>query len=93
MLGLFHGLGFASVLRDYGLPSDALAVALASFNIGVELGQVVIVVIAVSVLLLLDKLMAMKGAVEVRKPALVYPVSIVIGAFGLYWFAQRTGLA
>ena len=92
-LGLFHGLGFASVLRDYGLPSDALAVALASFNIGVEIGQIVIVVIAVSLLILVDKFMARNGTTEVRKPALVYGISIVIGAFGLYWLAQRTGLA
>ena len=93
LLGLFHCLGFASVLRDYGLPSDALAVALASFNIGVEIGQIVIVAVAVSLLILLDKLMAMNGTAEVRKPALVYGISIVIGAFGLYWLAQRTGLA
>ena len=93
LLGLFHGLGFASVLRDYGLPTDALAVALAAFNIGVEIGQIIIVLVAVSVLILMDKLMAMKGATEeVRKPALVYTGSIVIGALGLYWLAQRTGL-
>ena len=41
--GLAHGLGFASVLVDLGLPQSALALALLSFNIGVELGQLAIV--------------------------------------------------
>ncbi|MCB1770705.1 MAG: HupE/UreJ family protein, partial [Candidatus Competibacteraceae bacterium] len=42
-LGLIHGFGFASALRDLGLPSDALALALAGFNLGVETGQLAIV--------------------------------------------------
>ncbi len=41
--GLIHGFGFASVLADLGLPRDALLVALVGFNIGVEVGQLVIV--------------------------------------------------
>jgi hypothetical protein len=41
--GLVHGFGFASVLADLGLPSDALILALVGFNIGVELGQLAIV--------------------------------------------------
>ena len=42
--GLLHGFGFASVLVDLGLPQGALAVALVGFNVGVELGQLAIVV-------------------------------------------------
>jgi len=41
--GLIHGLGFANVLTELGLSTDALAVALVSFNLGVEIGQVAIV--------------------------------------------------
>jgi hypothetical protein len=41
--GLIHGFGFASVLRDLGLPQEALLVALVGFNLGVELGQLAIV--------------------------------------------------
>lgn len=41
--GLVHGFGFASVLSDLGLPSSALLIALLSFNVGVELGQLAIV--------------------------------------------------
>ncbi|MBK8508408.1 MAG: HupE/UreJ family protein [Candidatus Competibacteraceae bacterium] len=45
-LGLIHGFGFASVLRELGLPQDALALALAGFNLGVETGQLAIVAVA-----------------------------------------------
>lgn len=41
--GLVHGLGFANVLKDLGLPADALLLALAAFNLGVEVGQLAIV--------------------------------------------------
>jgi hypothetical protein len=41
--GLVHGLGFANVLTELGLPADALAIALVGFNLGVEAGQLVIV--------------------------------------------------
>jgi hypothetical protein len=41
--GLLHGFGFAGVLGDLGLPTGAAAIALASFNVGVELGQLAIV--------------------------------------------------
>jgi hypothetical protein len=41
--GLIHGLGFANVLSDLGLPTGALAMALVGFNLGVEAGQLVIV--------------------------------------------------
>lgn len=43
--GLIHGFGFASVLVDLGLPASDLALALAAFNIGVELGQLAIVTV------------------------------------------------
>lgn len=43
--GLVHGFGFASVLADLGLPSGALALALVGFNVGVELGQLAIVLV------------------------------------------------
>jgi hypothetical protein len=42
--GLIHGFGFAAVLSDLGLPTDSFVLSLMSFNIGVEIGQLVIVV-------------------------------------------------
>src|SRR5207248_11064008 len=49
-VGLIHGFGFASVLREFGLPDGALAGALLGFNVGVELGQVLIVLAVVPLL-------------------------------------------
>ena len=50
--GLVHGFGFASVLREFGLPKDALVWSLVSFNVGVEIGQLLIVVAAAGALAL-----------------------------------------
>ena len=47
VFGLLHGFGFAGVLGDLGLPKGAAAVALAGFNVGVELGQLAIVAVFV----------------------------------------------
>ena len=43
--GLIHGFGFASVLAELGLPTDALALSLVAFNVGVEIGQMAIVAV------------------------------------------------
>jgi hydrogenase/urease accessory protein HupE len=81
--GLLHGLGFASMLSDFGMPRDHFALALISFNIGIELGQIAII------------LMAFLGlAVWFRNSAIyrqmvVIPLSIVISAVGLFWFWDR----
>ncbi len=83
VFGLIHGFGFASVLREFGLPPEALAWSLVSFNAGVELGQLAIVAVAATVL-----------AAAVRaKPALSDPVA-VLGSMGVilagaFWFWQR----
>ena len=50
VFGFVHGFGFASVLRDFGLPQGAMAVALVSFNLGVEIGQASIVLVAAPLL-------------------------------------------
>ena len=81
--GLVHGFGFASVLREFGLPRQALGWSLFSFNFGVELGQICIVVVAASLLAALRK----------RKPELSRKVvtvgSIIVILAGSYWFIQR----
>ena len=48
--GLVHGFGFASVLSEFGLPREALGWSLFSFNVGVEVGQLAIVLIVASAL-------------------------------------------
>ncbi len=81
--GLVHGFGFASVLREFGLPQEALGWSLFSFNVGVELGQLAIVAVVATLLAL----------VRQRWPktdkAIVVGGSIVVMAAGAYWFVER----
>ena len=87
--GLVHGLGFAGALREIGLPTNAVAAALAAFNIGVEIGQVAIVAIVVPALIALDRLMAVDRTKPARAATLVYALSALITALGSYWFLTR----
>ena len=90
LLGLVHGFGFASALREYGLPQGALVPALAAFNIGVEIGQIAIVALVFPLLLLCDRMSAAGAAGKGRSTALVYSCSAIILVFGLYWLIERT---
>jgi hydrogenase/urease accessory protein HupE len=81
--GLVHGFGFASVLREIGLPPRALGISLFSFNLGVEIGQAVIVVIVASVLAFL------RARSPARARQLVSVGSLVVMLAGAYWFVQR----
>jgi hydrogenase/urease accessory protein HupE len=85
--GLVHGFGFANVLRELGLPREALVWSLFSFNVGVEIGQACIVLAVAPLLALL----------RARRPALalrtVHLVSLAVVASGAYWFVQRAFLS
>jgi hydrogenase/urease accessory protein HupE len=93
VLGLVHGFGFAGALREYGLSHDTLVPALAAFNIGVEVGQIVIVALIFPLLLWSDRIGSEPAAHKRRRPAVVYTCSTVILAFGLYWLMERTVFA
>jgi hydrogenase/urease accessory protein HupE len=81
LFGLVHGLGFAGALADIGLPQQHLFVALLTFNVGVELGQLLVVVVAYTLYRLLA---ARPQFVAARKPALY-----VIGSIAAYWSVGR----
>lgn len=83
--GFVHGFGFASGLIELGIPQRAVAPALASFNIGVEVGQIGVVLSVMPLLLLIDKYVT-GGA---RSERLVYAVSGVVALFGAYWMLVR----
>ena len=55
VFGLIHGFGFAGVLTELGLPKDGLIVGLLGFNLGVELGQILVISIVLIILFLLGK--------------------------------------
>ena len=83
LFGLIHGFGFASVLREMGLPSGALGWSLFSFNLGVEIGQIAIAVTVATGLMMLRAHSDLAG----RRVTLVG--SIVVMAAGAFWFVQR----
>jgi hypothetical protein len=88
IFGLVHGFGFASVLREYGVPADAVAPALAAFNVGVELGQLLI--IAAVVALWRVALSVLGGADAAVQRRLTQGVSAAILLLGLYWLGARS---
>ncbi|MEO8039375.1 MAG: HupE/UreJ family protein [Betaproteobacteria bacterium] len=89
VFGLMHGFGFASVLREYGLPREALVPALAAFNIGVEMGQLFIVAAALLLLHGVDRLERRAGVTEIPDRRVAWSISVVVGVLGVWWLAQR----
>lgn len=83
VFGFVHGFGFASVLKEFGLPREALGWSLFFFNVGVEIGQLVIVGIVASLLAVI------RGRNPVLGQRLVVAGSIVVIAAGTYWFIER----
>jgi hydrogenase/urease accessory protein HupE len=89
IFGLIHGFGFASVLVEFGLPREALGWSLAAFNIGVELGQLLIVLTAIVLARLATRLPVFRASYTERFLTLA---SVGVVAAGVYWLAQRIGL-
>jgi hydrogenase/urease accessory protein HupE len=81
--GLLHGLGFAGVLRELGIPRADLAPALIAFNAGVELGQ--LAVIATAWLLVVSWAQAKPW----YRRRLLVPASLAIAAMGVVWTVER----
>jgi len=81
--GLLHGLGFAAMLVEFGLPTDRYWLALLGFNLGVEVGQVSILLLAwFGIAIWFMRL-------PHYRRWFVYPASIGIAGIGLVWFWQR----
>ncbi len=81
--GLIHGFGFANVLREFGLPGQALGWSLFSFNFGVEIGQLGIVLLVATALELIRRRNRVLGH------RVAWAGSIVVIAAGTYWFVER----
>ena len=81
--GLLHGLGFALVLSDIGYRSSDLFTNLLSFNLGIEVAQI-------SIVLVLYLLVALNFAKNKNyRIFFQVPSSILISSIGLYWFFER----
>lgn len=83
VFGLIHGFGFAGILRAMELPSRSVAWSLVSFNVGVEIGQLVVVIAAALALA------ALRSRSELAGRRLAWAGSVVVIAVGGFWFVQR----
>ncbi len=83
LFGLIHGMGFASSLNEIGLPRNKFATSILSFNVGVELGQITIILAMFAFIII-----PLRNISNYRK-RIVYPLSALIGLVALYWTIER----
>lgn len=83
LFGLLHGLGFASVLIEYGLPKGSFIPSLLAFNIGVEVGQLLVLAAALALMWFVRRKSWYRQWIQI-------PVSLMIALVGLFWFFERT---
>jgi len=83
--GLLHGIGFASVLADFGLPTNLKTSALLFFNLGVEIGQLIFVLVALALVYLITKIVTNSQHLKMLSSMMLY----VIGAIASYWLFER----
>jgi hydrogenase/urease accessory protein HupE len=79
--GLMHGFGFASVLREMHLPRAGVVTSLLAFNLGVEAGQLIVVLVTYPVVALIER--------SPRRRAIVAVASAAILVLALWWFRER----
>ena len=91
--GLLHGFGFAAVLRDIGMPQTELPTALLFFNVGVEIGQVLFVMVLLAAFFALRpaliRLLESPKDPVTHWESLTVPASYVIGCIASYWMIDR----
>ncbi|MFT5329550.1 MAG: hydrogenase/urease accessory protein HupE [Parasphingorhabdus sp.] len=83
LFGLLHGFGFAGALAEIGLPEGDVPLALLTFNLGVEIGQLVIVAVALTALHAIGKFQGLW--LQPTKTAMAYGIGII----STYWFIER----
>lgn len=81
IFGLFHGLGFAGLMRNIQVPEDRFISSLLSFNIGIELGQFVIVAVLLPFIYMFKR--------KKWYPKVIKTIAVVISIIGLLWGFQR----
>jgi hypothetical protein len=90
LFGLVHGAGFANYLR--GLFLDDVALPLFGFNVGIELGQVVVLALAAAGLVLLDRILVFIARPQASgTPRLrVVAISVIVALVSAHWAVQRS---
>jgi len=79
--GLFHGLGFAGLLKEIKVPDDKFLASLLSFNLGIELGQLIIIAAALPFIYLFRN--------KSWYPLIMKVVAVIISAIAILWVLQR----
>ena len=82
--GLFHGLGFAGLLQEISIPENKFISSLFAFNIGIELGQLLIIIMLVPIIIYVKD--------KSWYQFLVTVIALSITLISLVWFLQRIGL-
>lgn len=97
--GLLHGLGFASVLEEFGLPEAQFIPALLGFNVGVEIGQLTVIAMAFILLLLATRAARLADLDDAERVVVDQDVmfravsitgSLAIALIGIWWVIERT---
>jgi hydrogenase/urease accessory protein HupE len=83
LFGLLHGFGFAGALREIGLPEGDVPIALLTFNVGVEIGQLLIIAATLATIALLRRF-----ALTTLRPATMV-ATYAIGGTASFWFIER----
>ena len=81
--GLLHGLGFAAVLREIGLPQTEVVAGLLFFNVGVEIGQLLFALLVIATLRIVTRWYRFESAAQTT-------IGYFAGCVSAYWFIQRT---
>lgn len=93
LFGLLHGLGFAGFFGELGLPANQFWSALVGFNIGVEIGQLSVVALALALLAIWRRTASHQQMNTQYRRWVVVPGSAMIGLTGLWWAIERSLLA
>ncbi|MBL0105567.1 MAG: HupE/UreJ family protein [Bacteroidetes bacterium] len=83
LFGLVHGCGFAGVLSEIGLPENTFVPALISFNLGVEIGQTIVILASILIF------QSWKSREPWYRNRITIPVSAAISALAFYWTIER----
>ncbi len=93
VFGLLHGFGFAGALREVGLPEKDVPLALLTFNVGVEVGQLMFIAAVMALLSLVTRLLR-RGRTGEHGPwhtesMIRTPVAYLVGSMAAFWVVQR----
>ncbi|MBT8100799.1 MAG: HupE/UreJ family protein [Gammaproteobacteria bacterium] len=89
LFGLVHGLGFAGFFGELGLPPGQFWSALIGFNVGVEVGQLTVVLVAFVLSVGIRRRLEITGHSAAYRRYVVVPASLLIGLIGLWWCVSR----